>query len=168
MMVDRTGRIAAVVIGVGGFLGIGEKNVAVPFEALMLNFEASPTDGASSSNTGAGLQTQAARNNDPASPGVNTTGAVGTPGVTAGGTGPGAETSGTGGRAVAGGPAPVTAMSQGTDQPGTPRTGMEAAMGGPAPSSPATVPVATGELQRVMLRATKAELENAPEFKRPR
>jgi len=34
VIVDRSGRAMAVVIGVGGFLGIGEKDVAVPFEAL--------------------------------------------------------------------------------------------------------------------------------------
>lgn len=34
VLVDRTGRLEAAVIGVGGFLGIGEKQVAVPFAAL--------------------------------------------------------------------------------------------------------------------------------------
>ena len=34
LLFDRSGRIANAVIGVGGFLGIGEKNVAVPFSAL--------------------------------------------------------------------------------------------------------------------------------------
>jgi putative membrane protein len=34
VILDRTGRVVAVVVGVGGFLGIGEKNVAIPFEAL--------------------------------------------------------------------------------------------------------------------------------------
>ena len=34
VILDRSGRIEAVVIGVGGFLGIGEKNVAVPFTAV--------------------------------------------------------------------------------------------------------------------------------------
>lgn len=34
ILLDREGRIAGVVVGVGGFLGIGEKDVAVPFEAL--------------------------------------------------------------------------------------------------------------------------------------
>lgn len=34
VLVDGTGNAQAVVIGVGGFLGIGEKNVAVPFSAL--------------------------------------------------------------------------------------------------------------------------------------
>ena len=32
--VDKEGRVSAVIVGVGGFLGIGEKDVAVPFSAL--------------------------------------------------------------------------------------------------------------------------------------
>ncbi len=168
VLVDRTGRVAAVVIGFGGFLGIGEKSVAVPFEALLLNFEASPTDGPSSSTTGVGLQTQLSRNNDPTSPGVNTTGAAAIPGVSAGGRGPNAETAGTGGRAVTGGPGPLTPMAQGSGNQTENRTGMEAAMGGTPTLGPATVSVVKGELRRVVLRATRAELENAPEFRRAR
>lgn len=34
LVFDKTGRISTVVLGVGGFLGLGEKNVAVPFGAL--------------------------------------------------------------------------------------------------------------------------------------
>lgn len=34
ILIDATGSAKAVVIGVGGFLGIGEKNVAVPFASL--------------------------------------------------------------------------------------------------------------------------------------
>lgn len=34
LVFDRTGRINSVVLGVGGFLGMGEKNVAVPFSQL--------------------------------------------------------------------------------------------------------------------------------------
>jgi hypothetical protein len=34
VIVDRNGQAMAVVIGVGGFLGIGEKDVAVPFQSL--------------------------------------------------------------------------------------------------------------------------------------
>jgi sporulation protein YlmC with PRC-barrel domain len=34
LLVDRDGKINAVIVGVGGFLGAGEKNVAVPFSAL--------------------------------------------------------------------------------------------------------------------------------------
>src|SRR5437868_5280549 len=34
LLVDKDGKINAVIIGVGGFLGAGEKNVAVAFNAL--------------------------------------------------------------------------------------------------------------------------------------
>jgi sporulation protein YlmC with PRC-barrel domain len=34
MLLDESGKINAVIVGVGGFLGVGEKNVAVPFSAL--------------------------------------------------------------------------------------------------------------------------------------
>ena len=43
LLFDRTGRISTVVLGVGGFLGVGEKHVAVPFGALTY---ASGKDGA--------------------------------------------------------------------------------------------------------------------------
>lgn len=34
VLLDKSGKIAGLVIGVGGFLGIGEKDVIVPFEAV--------------------------------------------------------------------------------------------------------------------------------------
>jgi sporulation protein YlmC with PRC-barrel domain len=34
VLVDKDGRITALIIGVGGFLGVGEKDVAVPFSAV--------------------------------------------------------------------------------------------------------------------------------------
>ena len=34
VIVDRNGQAIAAVVGVGGFLGIGEKDVAVPFKSL--------------------------------------------------------------------------------------------------------------------------------------
>lgn len=34
VIVDGTGKVKAAVVGVGGFLGVGQKDVAVPFEAL--------------------------------------------------------------------------------------------------------------------------------------
>ena len=36
LLVDKDGKVNAVIVGVGGFLGAGEKNVAVPFNALKL------------------------------------------------------------------------------------------------------------------------------------
>jgi sporulation protein YlmC with PRC-barrel domain len=34
ILLDKDGRVSAVIVGVGGFLGIGEKDVAVSFDAL--------------------------------------------------------------------------------------------------------------------------------------
>ena len=36
LLVEKDGKISAAIIGVGGFLGAGEKNVAIPFTALKL------------------------------------------------------------------------------------------------------------------------------------
>lgn len=32
VLIDESGKVVAVIVGVGGFLGIGEKNVAIPYE----------------------------------------------------------------------------------------------------------------------------------------
>jgi sporulation protein YlmC with PRC-barrel domain len=34
LQIDDNGKIAAVIVGVGGFLGLGEKDVALPYEQL--------------------------------------------------------------------------------------------------------------------------------------
>src|SRR3984885_13100743 len=34
VLVDKSGKVVAFIVGVGGFLGAGEKDVAVPFEAV--------------------------------------------------------------------------------------------------------------------------------------
>ena len=34
VLIDKEGRITAMIIGVGGFLGMGEKDVAVPFSSV--------------------------------------------------------------------------------------------------------------------------------------
>ena len=36
VLLDKTGRVTAVILGVGGFLGMGEKDVAVPFNSVRL------------------------------------------------------------------------------------------------------------------------------------
>jgi sporulation protein YlmC with PRC-barrel domain len=40
LLVQKDGKVHAVIIGVGGFLGIGEKNVAVPFESVQMMADA--------------------------------------------------------------------------------------------------------------------------------
>jgi sporulation protein YlmC with PRC-barrel domain len=52
VIVDRKGQAMAVVIGVGGFLGIGEKDVAVSFQQL--DFTASPQSNQQTSGTTTG------------------------------------------------------------------------------------------------------------------
>jgi putative membrane protein len=44
VIINEKGDVVAVVIGVGGFLGIGEKNVGVPFDALEFRTEAAMKD----------------------------------------------------------------------------------------------------------------------------
>jgi sporulation protein YlmC with PRC-barrel domain len=36
VLVDREGKIGALIVGAGGFLGLGEKDVAVPFNAVQV------------------------------------------------------------------------------------------------------------------------------------
>jgi sporulation protein YlmC with PRC-barrel domain len=36
VLLDKEGRVSAVIVGVGGMLGVGEKDVAVPFNALKI------------------------------------------------------------------------------------------------------------------------------------
>ena len=67
MLTDKDGKIKAVVIGVGGFLGVGEHLVAIPFEKV--KFVSEPVAYTGASNTGAPA-------NRPAS--STTTGASGT------------------------------------------------------------------------------------------
>jgi putative membrane protein len=54
VLIDRTGKVSAIIVGVGGFLGLGEKDVAVPFEALEVAGEVKGASG----TTGAGGTTQ--------------------------------------------------------------------------------------------------------------
>jgi putative membrane protein len=53
VVLDRKGRVVAVIVGVGGFLGIGEKSVAIPFEALEIAAAADPGRTAAAERQGA-------------------------------------------------------------------------------------------------------------------
>ncbi|MGO4525685.1 PRC-barrel domain-containing protein [Microvirga sp. 2MCAF35] len=60
LLVDQSGKIEAVVIGVGGFLGMGEHDVAVPFDQIKFVNEARANTTASNTTTGtAGTATTA-------------------------------------------------------------------------------------------------------------
>jgi len=75
VIVDRNGQVMAAVVGVGGFLGIGEKDVAVPFKSLefLTGQQAQAMDSSNSGNN--------ANNN------VATTGSTASGNTTATGTG---------------------------------------------------------------------------------
>jgi sporulation protein YlmC with PRC-barrel domain len=56
-LTDKNGKIVAVIIGVGGFLGVGEHLVAIPFEKVKFSTEPvayTSTSGASPGASGAG------------------------------------------------------------------------------------------------------------------
>ncbi|MFY9893947.1 MAG: PRC-barrel domain-containing protein [Xanthobacteraceae bacterium] len=36
VLVDKSGKVTSLIVGVGGFLGVDEKDVAVPFEAIQV------------------------------------------------------------------------------------------------------------------------------------
>ena len=36
VLLDKSGKVSALIVGVGGFLGMGEKDVAVPFAAVKM------------------------------------------------------------------------------------------------------------------------------------
>ena len=69
LLTDKEGKIVAVVIGVGGFLGVGEHLVAIPFEKVKFSTEpvaytstssAAPKPGGSTTTTGAATTSPAA------------------------------------------------------------------------------------------------------------
>jgi len=54
LLIDKDGTIKAVVIGVGGFLGIGQKNVALPYTAIKWEDKAKQTANVGMANPNAG------------------------------------------------------------------------------------------------------------------
>ena len=66
LLTDKSGNIKGVVLSVGGFLGMGSRYVAIPFEKL--KFATEPVAYTSASNTGAGGSSTM-----PAKPGSSTT-----------------------------------------------------------------------------------------------
>jgi sporulation protein YlmC with PRC-barrel domain len=130
VLVDRQGKIHGFVVGVGGFLGIGQKDVAIPFDQVQWqsNQELQASNANQSgygTNTAGSVTTPTA----PATTGSTAAGTTGSPGAagTLGGAGPAGTTAGAGGTTASGGD----------------------------PNTPA----------RAMVKMTKADLQNAPEFR---
>ena len=124
VLVDRQGKIHGIVVGVGGFLGIGQKDVAIPYDQVqwMSNQEVQAQSGQGGGQGGG------------AGTGTNTAGGVTTPNAPATGAGQPAATGSTGG---AGGTTTAAGGSGGSD------------------NMPA----------RAMVKMTKADLQNAQEFR---
>jgi sporulation protein YlmC with PRC-barrel domain len=134
VLVDRQGKIHGLVVGVGGFLGIGQKDVAIPFDQIqwMSNQEVQ-----ASSNRNQGGES-----------GTNTAGGVTVPSTATGGASQPATT----GSTAAGG---TGGMTGGTAPAGNTAGGGATAGSGSDPNTPA----------RAMVKMTKADLQNAPEFR---
>lgn len=79
LLVDSSGNIKAVIIGVGGFLGIGEHDVAVPLDQVKFMNEARASRTAAA-NPGATTTAPPASTNPPANPAANNPGAANTTG----------------------------------------------------------------------------------------
>lgn len=88
VLIDRSGRVSAVLLGVGGFLGLGEKDVAVPMSALQ--FQANPAyaaaatgaSGTMNNATNAPATTGTTASTGPSTGTTANTGMTGTAGVT--------------------------------------------------------------------------------------
>jgi sporulation protein YlmC with PRC-barrel domain len=83
VLVDKSGKVEAVVIGVGGFLGIGERNVAVPFNALQwqMQDQATASNAGTTSTGGAGMGAGGTTGASGTATAPATTGAVGAGGA---------------------------------------------------------------------------------------
>jgi len=136
VLVDKQGKIQAVVVGVGGFLGIGQKDVAIPYDQVQWM-----------SN-----QDVQASNANQATSGTNTAGGVTVPSTATGGAGQPATTGSTAAGTTGSPGAAGTLGGAGTG-------GTTAGAGTTTAASDSTTPA------RAMVKMTKADLQNAPEFR---
>jgi len=77
VLLDRDGKVEAVVIGVGGFLGIGEHNVAVPYSALQWSMNAPAVSTASTAGPNSAATPAGALGNPAVPPGPAPTAGAG-------------------------------------------------------------------------------------------
>jgi sporulation protein YlmC with PRC-barrel domain len=124
LLVDRQGKVHGLVVGVGGFLGIGQKNVAIPFDQLQwMSFQ----------------EVRAYLEADQNGYGTNTAGSATVLRTTASGTTQ---------------QVPNISAGHAGDATGTAGTSGTSAAG-----NDATTPA------RAMVQVTRADLQNAPEFR---
>ena len=146
ILIDRSGNAKAAVIGVGGFLGIGEKNVAVPFASLeWVNDRPASRTASATSNTNrsaSSASTSADANRSTAASSAGTAGDT----LRSTGTAAGDAMTSTGN----------TARSA---------TGMAPATTGSTDRAPADTAAANGYPDHAVLRMSKDDLQNAPTFR---
>ncbi|MCO5732769.1 PRC-barrel domain-containing protein [Rhizobium sp. SSA_523] len=143
VLVSQDGSVNAVIIGVGGFLGIGEKDVAVQMSALQL---------------GPGMSEEEAKAAAAKTPAVSGETTASTSGATTATPAPGAAT--TAGGAGMGAAGTTTAANPNTAQPGASSQEMAA---NPANGDAATIGE-DGLPDRIVLNVTRDQLEQAPAF----
>jgi sporulation protein YlmC with PRC-barrel domain len=141
VIVDRNGQAKAIVIGVGGFLGIGEKNVAIPWDKVQWNM------GGSASGSTVSTTSQPAGDRTTARDVAQTT--TGAPADT--NTQP-ARTAATGGATLSAPPA-----TSANTAPATTSTSVSSTAGSSAH--------AQDYPDRALVSMSKQDLQNAPEFK---
>jgi sporulation protein YlmC with PRC-barrel domain len=174
VLLDRNGGAEAVVIGVGGFLGIGEKDVAVPFKAVEWkmgsdtdrtaantggsNRTAANTGDANRTAAGAGTSNTASgpANTTSGAPNTNSGPGTGTTGTTTSTAGPGGDGPRTAGNQAGSGPA-----GAGSSAANTTGSASGTAAGRTGDASGAN----RGYPDHAVVRMTKADLENAPTFR---
>jgi hypothetical protein len=140
VVVDRDGRALAVVIGVGGFLGIGEKDVAVQMSALEFRAGAQPAQGGSGGNQQSSANTNTGGSTMPATEATGST----------------VQTTSPASRQQNQATNRATASTGNTGNSG-PNTGASAASGTQTSNG--------GSPDRIVLRMSKSELEAAPAFR---
>ncbi len=159
LLLDRNGQVVAIVVGVGGFLGIGEKDVAIANDQLEFVLGQDAAAGAGSASTGTGTAT---------APGMATTSPT-TGAGTAAGTAPATGTTAATGTAAA----PGTTTTPGGAATGT-GAGTGMGMGTTGAMAPANG-TATGMMgngwgwsgagiDHIQVNFTREQLESAPAF----
>jgi sporulation protein YlmC with PRC-barrel domain len=164
VLLDRNGGAEAVVIGVGGFLGIGEKDVAVPFKAVEWKMgsdtdrTAANTGDANRTAAGAGTSNTASgpANTTSGAPNTNSGPGTGTTGTTTSTAGPGGDGPRTAGNKAGSGPAGAGSSAANTTGSAS---GTTAGRTGDASGANRGYP------DHAVVRMTKADLENAPTFR---
>jgi len=137
VLLDRGGRIEAVVVGTGGILGVGSKSIALSFDQILWN----TGDVSRATSPSASLSPEKA----PPAEETRTAAAERMPGAKVG-------------------DAALNAVPEGRSGTVDPSTGPVTT--GATDRAPATVPVVgSGGPQAAEVRLTKADIESAPEFR---